>query len=68
MNQFTDRRYVFAAAIILVGLVFIFRLFQIQVVDKSYEKYALSNSYLIAALDKRPIRFLSSPQKAQNQE
>ena len=44
MNQFTDRRYVFAVAIILVGLVFIIRLFQIQVLDKSYEQYALSNA------------------------
>ena len=44
MNQFTDRRYVFAAAIILVALVFIIRLFQIQVVDKSYKQYALSNA------------------------
>ena len=44
MNKFTDRRYVFAVAIILVGLVFIIRLFQIQVLDKSYEQYALSNA------------------------
>ena len=44
MNQFTDRRYVFVVAIILVGLVFIIRLFQIQVLDKSYEQYALSNA------------------------
>lgn len=44
MNQFTDRRYVFAVIIILVGLVFIGRLFQIQVLDKSYEQYALSNA------------------------
>ncbi len=44
MNQFTDRRYVFAVAIILVGLVFIIRLFQLQVLDKSYEQYALSNA------------------------
>jgi penicillin-binding protein 2 len=44
MNQFTDRRYVFAAAIILVALIFIIRLFQIQVVDKSYKQYALSNA------------------------
>ncbi len=41
MNQFTDRRYVFAVIIILVGLVFIVRLFQIQVLDKSYEQFAL---------------------------
>lgn len=44
MNQFTDRKYVFTVAIILVGLIFIVRLFQIQVLDKSYEQYALSNA------------------------
>ena len=43
MKQFTDRRYVFTVVIILVGLIFIIRLFQIQVLDKSYEQYALSN-------------------------
>lgn len=44
MNQFTDRRYVFAVIIILVGLVYIARLFHIQVLDKSYEQFALSNA------------------------
>lgn len=44
MNQFTDRRYVFTVIIILVGLVFIARLFHIQVLDKSYEQFALSNA------------------------
>lgn len=50
MNQFTDRRYVFAVAIILVGLVFIIRLFQIQVLDKSYEQYALSNAQSVRVI------------------
>ncbi len=44
MNQYTDRRYVFAIVIILVGLVYIGRLFHIQVLDKSYEQFALSNA------------------------
>lgn len=44
MNQFTDRRYVFTVIIILVGLVYIARLFHIQVLDKSYEQFALSNA------------------------
>ena len=44
MNQFADRRYVFAVIIILAGLVFIGRLFHIQVLDKSYEQFALSNA------------------------
>ena len=50
MKQFTDRRYVFAVAIILVGLVFIIRLFQIQVLDKSYEQYALSNAQSVKVI------------------
>lgn len=44
MNQFTDRKYVFAVIITLVGLVYIIRLFHIQVLDKSYEQFALSNA------------------------
>lgn len=44
MNQFSDRRYLFAAVIILVGLGYVIRLFQLQVLDKSYEQYALSNA------------------------
>ncbi len=50
MNQFTDRRYVFAIAISLVGLIFIIRLFQIQVLDKSYEQYALSNAQSVRVI------------------
>jgi len=50
MNQFTDRRYVFAVAIILVGLLFLIRLFQIQVIDKSYEQYALSNAQSVRTI------------------
>ena len=50
MNQYTDRRYVFAVAIILVGLLFMIRLFQIQVIDKSYEQYALNNAQSIRVI------------------
>jgi len=50
MNQFTDRRYVFAVIIILVGLVYIVRLFHIQVLDKSYEKFALSNAQSVRVI------------------
>lgn len=50
MNQFTDRRYVFAVAIILVGLVFMIRLFHIQVIDKSYEQYALNNAQSVRVI------------------
>lgn len=50
MNQYSDRRFVFAVAIILIALIFIVRLFQIQVIDKSYEQYALSNSQSIRVI------------------
>ncbi len=50
MNQFTDRRYVFAVIIILVGLVYIIRLFHIQVLDKSYEQFALSNAQSVRVI------------------
>jgi penicillin-binding protein 2 len=50
MNQFRDRRYVFAAAIILVGLLFMIRLFHIQIIDKSYEQYALSNAQSVRTI------------------
>ena len=50
MNHFTDRRYVFAVAIILVGLIFVIRLFHIQVIDKSYEQYALSNAQSVRVI------------------
>ncbi len=50
MNQFKDRRYVFAIAIILVGLLYLIRLFQIQVIDKSYEQYALSNAQSVRTI------------------
>jgi len=50
MNQYTDRRYVFAAAIILVGLLFMIRLFHLQVIDKSYEQYALNNAQSVRVI------------------
>lgn len=50
MNQYRDRRYVFAAAIILVGLMFLIRLFHLQVIDKSYEQYALSNAQSVRVI------------------
>ncbi|MEA3463148.1 MAG: penicillin-binding protein 2, partial [Bacteroidota bacterium] len=50
MKQYTDRRYVFAVAIILIGLLFLIRLFQIQVIDKSYEQYALSNAQSVRTI------------------
>ncbi len=50
MNQYSDRRYVFIVFIILVALVFLGRLFQIQVLDKSYEQYALSNAQSIRVI------------------
>jgi penicillin-binding protein 2 len=50
MNPYTDRRYVFAVVIVLVGLVYMARLFQLQVLDKSYEQYALSNAQSVRVI------------------
>ena len=50
MNQYTERRYVFVVVIILVGLIFVSRLFYIQVIDKSYEAYAQSNSQSVTVV------------------
>ncbi|MFO7669527.1 MAG: penicillin-binding transpeptidase domain-containing protein [Bacteroidales bacterium] len=44
MNHYSDRRYIFVVIITLAGLVYIARSFQIQVLDKSYEQFALSNA------------------------
>lgn len=50
MKQYTDRRYVFAVAIILIGVIFMVRLFQIQVLDKSFEQYALNNAQSVRTI------------------
>jgi penicillin-binding protein 2 len=50
MNPFRERRYVFAVIIILVGLIYIGRLFHIQVLDKSYRQFALSNAQSVRIL------------------
>ncbi len=44
MNQFAERRYVFIVGVMLVGIVFIVRLFQLQVMDSSYKVSAENNS------------------------
>jgi penicillin-binding protein 2 len=44
MNQYRERRYVFIVFIILAGLVFITRLFYLQVIDRSYKISADNNS------------------------
>lgn len=44
MKQYDDRRYVFIVIIILVGLVFLIRLFSLQVVNQSYKISAENNS------------------------
>lgn len=51
MMQFDDRRYVFIAVIILVGLVYIIRLFFLQVVDQSYKISAENNSQTHVVVD-----------------
>ncbi len=50
MNQYSDRRYVFIVAIVLTGLILLARLFQIQVLDKSYEQYAISNAQSVKVI------------------
>lgn len=44
MNFYDNRRYVFIVLTILVGLVFVIRLFFVQVVDSSYKVSAENNS------------------------
>ncbi|MDA3821638.1 MAG: penicillin-binding transpeptidase domain-containing protein [Bacteroidales bacterium] len=44
MNLFNNRRYAFIVLTILVGLIFIARLFYLQVVDNSYKVSAENNS------------------------
>ncbi|MFZ5940418.1 MAG: penicillin-binding protein 2 [Bacteroidota bacterium] len=44
MDHFRDRRLVFLVVIALVGLVYLSRLFWLQVIDKSYEVSAENNS------------------------
>lgn len=44
MNLFDSRRYVFIVFTVLIGLVFIVRLFFLQVVETSYKVSALNNS------------------------
>jgi penicillin-binding protein 2 len=44
MNLFDNRRYAFIVLSILVGLIFIARLFYLQVIDKSYKFSAENNS------------------------
>ena len=44
MNTFAGRKYIVAGIIILVGLIFVIRLFSLQVLDSSYKFSADSNS------------------------
>lgn len=43
MNQFSFRRYIISGIILLVGLVYIIRLFGLQVLDPSYKNSASNN-------------------------
>jgi penicillin-binding protein 2 len=44
MEQYTNRKYIIGAVILLVGLVYIVRLFSLQVIDSSYKLSAESNT------------------------
>lgn len=47
MNKFTHRKTVISAIIICVGLIYILRLFYMQMIDKTYEMIAVNNSQRI---------------------
>lgn len=44
MNQYSIRRYYISAAIIIVALALLIRLFYLQIIEDSYKQYAYSNS------------------------
>jgi penicillin-binding protein 2 len=44
MNTYAGRKYIIAAIIILIGLIFVIRLFSLQVLDSSYKFSADSNT------------------------
>jgi penicillin-binding protein 2 len=44
MNPFTERKYIIAAIFGIVGVIFLFRLFWMQVIDNSYKLSAENNS------------------------
>ncbi len=44
MNPYAFRRYIIAAIFILTALLYIFRLFYLQIIDRSYERSAENNS------------------------
>ncbi|MDP1746280.1 MAG: penicillin-binding protein 2 [Bacteroidota bacterium] len=45
MNQLSERKYIIMGVIILVGLIYIFRLFYIQVIDDSYKLDARNQAF-----------------------
>lgn len=45
MNQLSERKYIIAGVIILIGLIYIFRLFYIQVIDDSYKLDARNQAF-----------------------
>jgi len=47
MEQYTNRRYIITAIILLVGLIFAVRLFSLQVIDSSYKLSAESNTRMM---------------------
>lgn len=45
MNQLSERKYIIMGVIVLVGLIYIFRLFYIQVIDDSYKLDARNQAF-----------------------
>ena len=50
MNPFSGRKYIIMGIIILIGIIYVFRLFSIQVLDPTYKLSAESNSQRIEIL------------------
>ena len=48
--EFENRRYVLGGAVILLVIIFIIRLFILQVVDNDYKAWADSNAFLTQTL------------------
>lgn len=44
MNKFSHRKNIISAIIICVGLIYVIRLFYMQVIDKTYERIAVNNA------------------------
>lgn len=49
-NALSKRKYVIAAAVVIIGIVYLFQLFHLQILSPEYRKYADSNAFLRRSL------------------